>query len=63
MNLWNMCIEGLRKKVPLLRRSGGALMKKSSDQAHVPPVGPKNEILLARMGINMWVRSWVPIMR
>ena len=25
-----------------------------------PPYGPKNQIFLARMGINTWARSWVP---
>jgi len=28
--------------------------------AQVPPVGPKNEIVLPRMGINTWVHSWIP---
>lgn len=25
-----------------------------------PPYGPKNQIFLSQMGINTWVRSWVP---
>jgi homospermidine synthase len=25
-----------------------------------PPYGPKNQIFFARMGMNTWVRSWVP---
>jgi homospermidine synthase len=28
--------------------------------AIIPPEGPKNEILLPRMGMNTWVRSWIP---
>lgn len=28
--------------------------------AHVPPQGPKNQICLAQMGMNTWVRSWIP---
>jgi homospermidine synthase len=30
------------------------------DLAHVPKSGPKNQIFLAQMGINTWVRSWIP---
>ena len=28
--------------------------------AHIPPYGPKNVILLPQMGVNTWVRSWIP---
>ncbi|WP_292372351.1 hypothetical protein [Methanosarcina sp. UBA411] len=28
--------------------------------AHIPPCGPKNVIFLPQMGINTWVRSWIP---
>jgi len=28
--------------------------------AVVPPYGPRNQIILARMGLNTWVRSWAP---
>ena len=28
--------------------------------AFVPTSGPKNQIMLAQMGMNVWVRSWVP---
>ena len=28
--------------------------------AHVPTYGPKNQIFLAQMGMNTWVRSWIP---
>jgi homospermidine synthase len=29
-------------------------------RAHRHPNGPKNQICLAQMGMNTWVRSWVP---
>jgi len=55
------CIEGLREEGTAPAEIGwGTHEKELPDQAHVPPVGPKNEILLARMGINTWVRSWLP---
>ncbi len=28
--------------------------------ASFPPYGPRNQIFLAQMGMNTWVRSWVP---
>ena len=28
--------------------------------AYLAPIGPKNQIFLAQMGMNTWVRSWVP---
>jgi len=28
--------------------------------AHAPKKGPKNQIMLAQMGMNTWVRSWIP---
>jgi homospermidine synthase len=55
------CIEGLREEGTAPAEIGwGTHEKELPDQAYVPPVGPKNEILLARMGINTWVRSWLP---
>jgi len=55
------CIEGLREEGTAPAEIGwGTHEKELPDQAHIPPFGPKNEILLARMGINTWVRSWVP---
>jgi homospermidine synthase len=38
----------------------GTHEKELPSQAHQPSTGPKNEIILARPGINTWVRSWVP---
>ena len=55
------CIEGLREEGTAPAEIGwGTHEKELPDQAYVPPVGPKNEILLTRMGINTWVRSWLP---
>jgi homospermidine synthase len=55
------CIEGLREEGTAPAEIGwGTHEKELPDQAHIPLFGPKNEILLARMGINTWVRSWVP---
>lgn len=28
--------------------------------AHLPENGPQNQIFLAKMGMNTWVRSWIP---
>jgi homospermidine synthase len=38
----------------------GTHEKKLPALAYRQPDGPKNQICLARMGINTWVRSWVP---
>jgi homospermidine synthase len=55
------CIEGLREEGTAPAEIGwGTHEKELPDHAYIPPVGPKNEILLARMGINTWVRSWLP---
>jgi homospermidine synthase len=55
------CIEGLVEEGTAPAEMGwGTHEKELPDHTHVPPVGPKNEIMLARMGINTWVRSWIP---
>jgi len=55
------CIEGLLEEGTAPAEIGwGTHEKELPDQAHVPPAGPKNGIMLARMGINTWVRSWIP---
>ena len=55
------CIEGLREEGTAPAEIGwGTHEKEMPDHALVPPVGPKNGIMLARMGINTWVRSWLP---
>ena len=55
------CIEGLREEGTAPAEIGwGTHEKELPPQAIIPPVGPKNGILLPRMGINTWVRSWIP---
>ncbi len=54
-------IEGLREEGTAPAEMGwGTHEKKLPALAHVPPSGPKNQIFLAQMGINTWVRSWIP---
>lgn len=54
-------IEGLREEGTAPAEMGwGTHEKKLPALAHVPPYGPKNQIFLAQMGINTWVRSWIP---
>lgn len=54
-------IEGLREEGTAPAEMGwGTHEKKMPKLAHVPPYGPKNQIFLAQMGINTWVRSWIP---
>jgi len=55
------CIEGLKEEGTAPAEIGwGTHEKELPYLAQVPPAGPKNEIVLARMGINTWVRSWIP---
>ena len=55
------CIEGLKEEGTAPAEIGwGTHEKDLPDQAQVPPAGPKNEIFLAKMGINTWIRSWIP---
>jgi len=54
-------IEGLREEGTAPAEMGwGTHEQKLPDLAHVPPYGPKNQIALAQMGMNTWVRSWIP---
>lgn len=54
-------IEGLREEGTAPAELGwGTHEKDLPDHTHVPPIGPKNQIMLAQMGINTWVRSWIP---
>lgn len=54
-------IEGLREEGTAPAEMGwGTHEKELPKLAHVPPAGPKNQIFLAQMGINTWVRSWIP---
>jgi homospermidine synthase len=54
-------IEGLREEGTAPAEMGwGTHEKERPILAHVPPSGPMNEIMLSQMGMNTWVRSWVP---
>jgi homospermidine synthase len=54
-------IEGLREEGTAPAELGwGTHEREVPDLAWFPPGEPKNQIMLARMGINTWVRSWVP---
>lgn len=54
-------IEGLREEGTAPAEMGwGTHETQLPKLAHVPPYGPKNQIFLAQMGINTWVRSWIP---
>ncbi len=54
-------IEGLREEGTATAEMGwGTHERTLPPLAHGPPVGPKNQIYLAQMGINTWVRSWIP---
>lgn len=54
-------IEGLREEGTAPAEIGwGTHEKTLPNTAQVPPYGPKNQIFLAQMGINTFVRSWIP---
>lgn len=54
-------IEGLREEGTAPAELGwGTHEKTMPPLAFVPPYGPQNQIMLAQMGMNTWVRSWVP---
>ncbi len=54
-------IEGLREEATSPVEMGwGTHEKELPDLAYVPKYGPKNQIFLSQMGMNTWVRSWVP---
>ena len=59
VNTWS--IEGFREEGIAPSEMGwGTHEKELPDLAFKAPSGPKNQIFLARMGINTWARSWVP---
>ena len=59
VNTWS--IEGFREEGIAPSEMGwGTHEKEFPDLAFKAPYGPKNQIFLARMGINTWARSWVP---
>jgi homospermidine synthase len=54
-------IEGLREEgISPSEMGWGMHEKELPPNAHVPPYGPKNQIFLSQMGMNTWVRSWIP---
>jgi homospermidine synthase len=54
-------IEGLREEGTAPAEMGwGTHEKERPKLAYVPKTGPKNQIMLAQMGMNTHVRSWVP---
>ena len=54
-------IEGLREEGTAPAEMGwGTHEKELPKLAHIPKAGPKNQIMLAQMGMNTWVRSWIP---
>jgi homospermidine synthase len=59
VNTWS--IEGFREEGTTTAEMGwGAHEKELPRHACQHREGPRNQICLARMGINTWVRSWVP---
>jgi homospermidine synthase len=54
-------VEGLREEgVSPAEMGWGTHEKELPELAHAPTSGPKNQIFLAQMGMNTWVRSWIP---
>jgi len=54
-------VEGLREEGTAPAEMGwGTHEQKLPALANVPPYGPKNQIMLSQMGINTWVKSWIP---
>ncbi len=54
-------IEGLREEAIAPAEMGWGTHEKGLPAlAYVPDYGPQNQIFLSQMGMNTWVRSWVP---
>jgi len=59
VNTWS--VEGFREEgIAPAEMGWGTHEKTLPELAFQPPYGPKNQIFLAKMGVNTWVRSWVP---
>ena len=59
VNTWS--IEGFREEgITTAEMGWGTHEKQLPDLAMEHAEGPRNQICLARMGMNTWVRSWVP---
>lgn len=54
-------IEGLREEgIAPAELAWGTHEKELPALASFPPSGPRNQIFMSQMGMNTWVRSWVP---
>ena len=54
-------IEGLREEgISPAEMGWGTHEKGINLHFNIPPYGPRNQIFLSQMGMNTWVRSWVP---
>jgi len=59
VNTW--CVEGFREEgITVAEMGWGTHEKELPAFAYEHTEGPRNQICLARMGINTWVNSWVP---
>jgi homospermidine synthase len=59
VNTWS--IEGFREEGTTTSELGWGTHEKTLPKyGYRHPNGPKNQICIARMGMNTWVRSWVP---
>lgn len=59
VNTWS--IEGFREEGTTTAEMGwGTHERELPDLAYTHAEGPQNQICLAKMGMNTWVRSWVP---
>lgn len=59
VNTWS--VEGFREEGTTTAEMGwGTHEKELPPRAYEHEDGPRNQICLAQMGINTWVRSWVP---
>ncbi len=59
VNTWS--VEGFREEGTTTAEMGWGTHEKTLPPLAVQhPEGPKNQICLAKMGMNTWVRSWVP---
>ena len=59
VNTW--CVEGFREEgITTAEMGWGTHEKELPPFAYEHAEGPRNQICLARMGINTWVNSWVP---
>jgi homospermidine synthase len=54
-------VEGLREEgISPAEMGWGTHEKSLPANAYQPHYGPKNQVFLAQMGMNTWVRSWIP---